>query len=114
MPPENRSVSKDPLLNLSILEFSHEQLKRLSPPYRATLCLWWRGSCHCAFGVCGVLHSVDLEEVVEDDEKHGSRAEEYGQSVELIVGNHLGCRVCVFDVLLGRCSRVLLQKPRNW
>jgi hypothetical protein len=52
--------------------------------------------------------------VVEDDEKHGSRAEEYGQSVELIVRNHLGCRVCVFDALLGRCSRVLLQKPRNW
>jgi hypothetical protein len=30
--------------------------------------------------------------VVKDDKEHGGRAEKDGESVEIIIGNHLGCR----------------------
>ena len=39
------------------------------------------------------VFGVDFEEVVEDDEKHGCRAKEDGETVEIIVGNHLDCEV---------------------
>lgn len=38
----------------------------------------------------GVVFRVDFEEVIEDDEKHGSASEEDSQRVELGVCNHLG------------------------
>ena len=51
--------------------------------------------------------------MVEYDEEHGSRAEENGQTVELVVGNHLCRRIPVLGVLVGKSSKVLLEKPRN-
>ena len=35
-----------------------------------------------------VVHGVDFEEVVEDDEEHGHRAEEEGEAVQARVGYH--------------------------
>lgn len=36
-----------------------------------------------------VVVRVDLEEMVQDDEHHGSTSEEDCERVELVVGNHL-------------------------
>ncbi|KAK0109729.1 hypothetical protein ONS95_002408 [Cadophora gregata] len=63
-----------------------------SPSYR-------RGSSICA-GCDGsplavyfwLFNSIDFQEMVEDDEQHGCRAEEDRKTVEIIVRNHLGCR----------------------
>ncbi|KAK7193783.1 hypothetical protein PSPO01_00456 [Paraphaeosphaeria sporulosa] len=37
-----------------------------------------------------VVFRVHLEKVVKNDQEHGSASEEYGERVELVVGNHLG------------------------
>ena len=38
----------------------------------------------------GVVFGVDFEEVIEDDEEHGSASEEDSQRVKLGVCDHLG------------------------
>ena len=40
-----------------------------------------------------VVLGVDLEEVVEDDHEHGAGAEEEGETVEVVVGDHFGVAV---------------------
>jgi len=42
-----------------------------------------------SFLVFGFLDSIDFEEMVEDNQKHGGRAEEDGETVEIVVGNHI-------------------------
>jgi len=64
----------------------------LSPSCRASLRLLLQRSNGFAFDVRRFLYSIDLEEVVEDDEEHGSGAEEYGKTIEIIVRNHLESR----------------------
>lgn len=46
--------------------------------------------CGLWFLECGVVFRVDFEEVIEDDEEHGSASEEDGQRIKLGVRNHLG------------------------
>lgn len=44
------------------------------------------------------VFGIDFEEVVEDDQEHGSAAEEDGEGVELGVGDH-GCCVEGFGLV---------------
>ena len=55
--------------------------------------LWFHGTDtnFLAFEICrkSLVFGVDLEEMVENDEKHGCTSEEKSQTVELVVGDHV-------------------------
>lgn len=52
----------------------------------------------------GFWNSVDLEEVVEHNEEHSGGAEEDGEAVEIVVGDHVGgCSVVDVRKVIGRC-----------
>jgi len=36
----------------------------------------------------GLVAGIDLEEMVEDDHHHGAGAEEEGEAVEVVIGDH--------------------------
>jgi hypothetical protein len=64
----------------------------LSPSCRAGLRLLLRRSNGFAFDIRRFLYGIDLEEVVEDDEEHGSGAKEDGKTIEIVIRNHLESR----------------------
>lgn len=57
-----------------------------------------RSSAHVLLSLSGVwlvdvvVEGVDFEEVVEDDHEHGAGAEEEGETVEVVVGDHFVIR----------------------
>jgi hypothetical protein len=65
-----------------------------------------------AFDVRRFLYGIDLEEVVEDDEEHGSGAEEDGKTIEIIVRNHLESRFWSYECWWYMLE-MLVEKPRN-
>ena len=42
-----------------------------------------------------MVFRIYLQEMVQDNEKHGGASKEYCERVELAIGYHIGCEACL-------------------